>query len=275
MGDAMSQTPHWLSAFVCAATLSLSLAAAPANAAPASDVETVEARLQIDTSQSGGSPAVLARRLEERANIVLRHAKILPGDEGDVGLRIVVREIGGDEPGYLIRFELRAANGASVMDDELVECELCTETELVARVETELQSLVATIREVSSEPTPSEDEDKDPATVEPPPSDGRAAKGSAGLLAGGIAGLVLGGSSLAAGIGLAIPAPKVAEDDPLDLITTRPVGYGLIAGGVVVAVVGGALIGLAVKRRRAQAPVSIVPDITRGYAGVSVGWRLP
>jgi hypothetical protein len=241
-------------------------------AAPAAEPEPVEARLLIDTSKAGGGADVLHRRIEERANIVLREAKVLPGNADDAALAVTVLELQGDDPGYAVSFELRAADGSSISEPTRVECSLCTETELVARVEAELATVVATLRElgdsepeVSSNEPPPEQRPEQPEPTPPAPT-------HAGMLAGGISLLVVGAGSLGAGVGLAIPEPKIDEQNPLDLITTRPVGYALIAGGIAVAATGAVLTALAVKHRR-QARWSLAPLLDRTHAGVVMGWR--
>jgi hypothetical protein len=92
------------------------------------------------------------------------------------------------------------------------------------------------------------------------------------MLATGITLLVLGSGGLGAGVSLVIPEPKVDEENPLDLITTRPIGYALLAGGIVAVTTGAVLTAIAVKQRR-QVRWSMAPFGGRGHAGVVVGWR--
>jgi hypothetical protein len=258
-----------------AVTLSVALGAlaAPAWAAPEGNPEPVEARLQIDTSEAGGGADVLHRRIEERANIVLREAKVLPGSSDDVAIEITVRELRGDEPGYAVTFELRDADGRGLDKPAKVDCSLCTETELVARVESELATVVGNLRELEAKP---EATSSDPSTIdpqlEPPAPDPTPPPTRAGMLAGGITLVVVGTASLGTGVGLAVPEPRVDEDNPLDLITTRPVGYALLAGGFVVAATGAVLTAIAIKHRR-QARWSIAPVVDRTRAGLVLGWR--
>ena len=247
--------------------------AGSAFAAPPPDTAPIEARLEIDTRDAGGGAEVLHRRIEERANIVLREAKVLPGDAEDVALSIAVRELAGDEPGYVVRFELRDADGSPLAEPTHVECSLCTETELVARTEAELEPILETLRELAiapDEPAPDAPPPPEP-TVEQPPTE-PTPRDRKGMLAGGISLLVLGSGALGAGVGLAIPEPKIDQANPLDLITTRPVGYALLAGGVVAATAGAVLTALAVQQRR-QPRWSLAPFGARTQAGIVLAWR--
>jgi len=258
-------------------TATTALAAAPSKA------EIVEARLEIETRNAGAGADVLRRRIDERANIVLREAKVLPGDRDDPTLRIVVRELDGDEPGYVASFELRDAAGAPLADRTELECPLCTETELVARVEEQLDAVIELLRESHEQPEPEPTDDPNQAlapgpseqptepTDQPPPP----VRQRAGMLGTGITLLVVGGGAIGAGVGLAVPEPKVDEDNPLDLITTRPIGYAVLAGGIAVAVTGAVLTALAVERRRhaTRSSASLTPYFDRGRAGLVVGWR--
>jgi hypothetical protein len=238
-------------------------------AAPSSDPKVVEARLEIDTTAAGNGAQVLHRRIDERANIALRQAKVLPGDRDDVALRIIVRELDGDEPGYAVTFELRADDGSPLDEPRIVECSLCTETELVARVEAELEMEIRALREIDT-PSPATNPAPQPESTpepEPPPP-----RGHAGMLAGGITLLVGGGGAIGAGVGLSIPGPKIDQDNPLDLITTRPVGYALLACGVVAAATGAVLTAIAVERRR-QLRWSMAPFGDRSRAGLMITGR--
>ncbi|WP_146157883.1 hypothetical protein [Enhygromyxa salina] len=249
--------------------------AAPA-ASSAGSPAPIEAQLEIDTTRAGAGADVLRRRIEERANIALRHAKVLPGDRDDLTLAVSVEEIGGDAPGYILTFELHAADGSMLDEPTEHECSLCTETELVARVEAELEPMIAALRAIAE--SSDEPDQADPPPLEPGPEgapiDAPPPSHHAGMLAGGITLLVLGTGSLGAAVGLIVPKPKIDEDNPLDLITTRPVGYALLAGGLACAVTGAVLTAIAAKQRR-QARLSLAPFGDRHSAGLSVGWRLP
>ncbi|KIG16158.1 hypothetical protein DB30_04876 [Enhygromyxa salina] len=241
-----------------------------ANTKPAS-FEPIAARLEIDTSGAGSSADVLRRRIEERANIVLRHAQVLPGEQDDALLSVVVEELGDEAPGYAATFELRAADGSVIDAPTRLECSLCTETELVARVEAELEPVVVALRAFADAqpveaPTTAPPPEGSPTHATPP------ARGHAGMLAGGVTLLVLGTGSVGAAIGLIVPEPKIDQDNPLDLITTRPVGYGLIAGGLACAITGAVLTAIAVNKRR-EARLLVAPFGDRRSVGVRVGWR--
>lgn len=235
----------------------------------------VDARLEINTRGAGAGADVLRRRIEERANIVLRRAKIVTGGADDVALRVLVVELEGDEPGYLVTFEIRAANGSMPNAPSEFECPLCTETELVARVEAELEPIVPMLRELATAPDEPTQAEGPIAAPEPEPEpEGPTArpKSDTGMLAGGVTLMGLGAVSLGAAIGLVAPKPKIDQDNPLDLITTRPVGYPLLAVGATFVVVGAILTAVVVSKRQ-KSKLSVAPYGGRGLAGLALGWR--
>ncbi|MFO7562026.1 MAG: hypothetical protein R6X02_05240 [Enhygromyxa sp.] len=248
------------------------MAAPPILAGPSTEVEIVEARLEIDTSQVGAGAEVLHRRIDERANVVLRQAKVLPGDQDDAALLIIVRELDGDEPGFAVTFELRAADGSPIAEPLALDCPLCTETELVARVEAELATVIPSLRPLDEPPPPAPTSSMLPSPQPQARPDAGQPRPHVGMLAGGVTLLVLGSGMLGSGVGLAIPEPRIDEDYPLDLITTRPVGYALLAGGTVTAAAGAILTAIAVERRR-QIRWSAAPFGDRSRAGVVLAWR--
>lgn len=273
MGDALQQAPRRLSGLI-ALILGVATQAWAASVA-AAPTDPVEARLEIDTSEAGGGAEVLHRRIEERANIVLRQAKVLPGDTDDVAIEVVVRELAGDEPGYAVTFELHAADGSQLAEPLEVNCRLCTETELVARVETELEPVIQVMIQALHEREAASDE-APPAAPPPEPAPEPLARDAAprehkGMLAGGVTLLVVGSGALGAGVGLAIPEPKIDRANPLDLITTRPVGYALLASGIVAATAGAVLTALAIEHRR-KPRWSMAPFGGRHHAGIAIGW---
>jgi hypothetical protein len=240
-------------------------------AAPSADAQPIEARLEIDTRDAGGGAEVLHRRIEERANIALREGKVLPGDDDDVAITITVREIIGDEPGYAVIVDLRRRVGSLLDAPFEIACPLCTETELVARVEAELDTVIQELRELEAKHEQPAEPSPTLATVEPEPDEPVInTPPRTGMLASGITLLVLGSGSLGAGVGLAIPEPKIDEENPLDLITTRPVGYACLAGGIAAVVAGAVLTALAVERRR-QPKWSVAPFGGRSRAGIVIG----
>lgn len=245
----------------------VSLASVDARAARTA-TEPFDARLELDTSRAGAGADVIQRRVEERANVVLRHEAVLPGEADDPAIVIEVVETDGDEPGFEVRILLRAADGTTLGEDKQVGCALCTETELVALVEGEVAEAVGRLRHAL------ESAEAPPVEAPPVPTETNADRPKAtGLLAGGVGLLVVGGGSLGAGIGLAVREPTVDRDNPLDLVTTRPVGYALIGVGAGLAIAGGVMTAVAVKRRKSPPAVSFAPELAPDHVGVVVGGR--
>jgi hypothetical protein len=209
------------------------------------------ASVTVEIAIEGDSGAVLTRRIEERSDVVLRSAAVLPArNDEDTTISISVVYDDTDDPGYA--FELRVVrDGETVGTPVEGGCSLCTEGELVADIETELEQVVSRI-----------------APADPPNPRGAAAPTADAPATGrrttavdrqrrlgpkGIAGAALigaGGAALVTGIGLAAAPPRSDPGDPRFELTTRPAGYALLGAGAAIAIVGGVLVGLDVGQRR-------------------------
>jgi hypothetical protein len=273
-----------VAALALASLLAGSASASPAAAGgtePAPAETPLEARLTIDTHAAGPGAEVLYRRIEERANLVLRYRKVLPGDDSDPLVAVRVQARGGDEPGYAITIALTDAAGRSLADARVVDCALCTETELVARVEAELAEAIVQLRRTdpaareTDEAARETDETGEVAHAELAPAPTIAPdprRPRSGLFVAGVSVLAIGGAAAATGIGLAIPPARIDPDHPLDKITTRPIGYGLIAGGAALVISGAIMAAVASKRGRVRT-VAAGPWLGERAAGVAWGAR--
>lgn len=254
----------------------------PASAAPAGAPTATEPRyatVEIDTSDVGEEGPVIKRRTRERTDVVLRAANVLPGRTSDDPLiHVDIDELTGSEPGYQCEVWISRAD-VVLGERRRVECTLCTETEIVERVETTVSELVAqldVLLEVQPEPDeplgePDEPEPTTaPASGSPATDAGRAPLGALGktgiaLIAMGIAG---------AGVGAVLVAlpPKVDQDDPLYETTYRPPGVGTLAAGAAVLVTGVVL--LVVDRRRARSrTTALAPALGPSTAGLTWSGR--
>jgi hypothetical protein len=233
------------------------------------------ASVDIDTSDIGTEGPVIKRRTRERTDVVLRAAGVLPGrpDARDPVIHIDIDELVGTEPGY--QCEVWISRDDEVLGERRrVECTLCTESEIVQRVETTVAEMVAQLPAVADEPAPatSEPSEPSPGAVPPTPSDDDPSprlralgKAGAALVAVGAAGAITGG------VLVALP-PKVDVDDPLYEVSYRPPGIATLAAGGAVLVAG--VVMLVVDRRRARdRTTALVPTLGPGAAGVSVVGR--
>ena len=260
----------------------LCLAAPRVGAQEASPPEARHATLKIDTSKVGDAGPIVKRRVEERGTIVLRDASILPARDArdDALITVVVEEMRGDEPGFV--FELSVEQGGELVGERRrVECTLCTESEIVERIERELATATTLVQASVAEAEadgPSEGgegtQDVAPGADDAAAEDGEV-DGGQGLGAKGKAGvglLAVGGAALATGLGLALAPAKVDESNPLQERSTRLPGYGVLAGAGVALVVGGVLLGLDRREARSRT-VAWSPWLGRGLAGASVTAR--
>lgn len=240
--------------------------AAPRAALAAPTELVVRAGLEIDATAAGAASPIIHARLDELGNRQLRRAEVLPGRDGrDPAIRITVREVVGEEPGYVIASAL-VVDGAVVPTSlHETDCRLCTEGEAVERATAEVERLVpfvrdhARAREEAAAPPPS----SPPPVEAPPPPQGLGARGKAG-----IALVALGGVSLGAGVGLALRQPTPDPDLPRNVITTRPAGFALIGVGAAAVVVAAVLIAL--DRRQAPRRGAVAPAFGSGSAGLTI-----
>ena len=132
--------------------------ASPAVAAAHTATEPRYATVEIDTSDVGEEGPVLKRRTRERTDVVLRAANVLPGRTSDDPLiHVDIDEITGSEPGYQCEVWISRAD-VVLGERRRVECMLCTETEIVQRVETTVSELVVQLDVLlkAEEPEPDE-----------------------------------------------------------------------------------------------------------------------
>ena len=254
--------------------------ASPSTPAPASPTtgapdpslggETIaRASLAIDTNGAGPAGPVIHERLDEVGNRQLRRAEVLPGrGPRDPWIRVIVRALPGEEPGYTI------GSGLYVGDDPVgdsvheTECRLCTEGEAVERGTSEIERLVPFVRDFAQ----AEREARIKAAAPPPelprPEPPPPPKGLGGRGKAGVALLAVGGVGFVVGLGLAIKQPRPDPDMPLYSISTRPAGVATLSIGLAAAITGALL--LAFDRKAAQRRVSWLPSVGRGAAGLSL-----
>ena len=243
--------------------------APPSTSATQAEAKQRHASIEIDTSDVGEAGPIIQRRVRERGDVVLRDAGILPArGPDDLTIQVVVRELRGEEPGFLYTLSTQH-KGKTIGDREQLECQLCTESEIVARIEDALALIASDLPDV-----PEQDETEDAVTTTPPPDDstdtptGRAPLGGMGKA--GIGLLATGTAAVGAGVVLVVLPPKVDRDDPLFETTTRPPGWGVLAGGAATAIVGAVLLGLDRKKQRNKARTAMVgPWFDKNGAGVN------
>jgi hypothetical protein len=217
------------------------------------------AHVAIDTSAVGEAGPVLRRRVQERADVVLRRAGVMPGrSPQDPTINVVIKEITGDDPSW--EHTIGVTRGDTVvMAPEMQTCPLCTETELVEAVEGRLSTIAGKLEE-DAKTLPPSDASTDPTTdaAEPEPKttpvttdDTRKGKlGTKGKA--GVALVALGAAGVIAGVVLIVLPDRPKSGDPTREVFTQPPGYGVLAGGAVSLVVGAVLLGLDRKQAKKQ-----------------------
>ena len=274
-----------------AAVLALALAqpavAAQRRAEPTGQpADARRATVEIDTSDIGEEGPVLKRRTRERTDVVLRAAGVLPGrpDVDDPVIHVDIDELTGDEPGY--QCAIWVSRGDEVLGERRrVDCTLCTESEIVQRVEATVTELVGLLPAPSEgQPDPADDgSGPDGAAGDDAATDGSTGDGTTsdpttatdrgtGLGALGKTGaafIALGAAGAVAGAVLVALPPRVDEDDPLFETDYRPPGIGTLAAGG--AVLGTGIVMLVVDRRHARSPRTTLSPTARSNA-VGLVW---
>lgn len=239
---------------------------------PRAQSQPRRASLEIDTSDIGAEGPVVKRRVRERADVALRAAGVLPArpDHADPLVHVDIDALQGEDPGY--QFELWVSQGGTIVGERRrVECTLCTESEIVARVEATITEVLGQLEvprdeAVAAEPKPPAPEPSEPETEPDRPRARLSGLGRAGigLLSVGVVGVGVGA------VLVALP-PTVDENDPLYETTTRPPGFAVLGVGAAVLVSG--VVMLAVDRKRTRArTTAIVPTLGPRLAAVT--WRV-
>lgn len=224
------------------------------------------AHVAIDTSGVGEAGPVLRRRVQERADVVLRRAGVMPGrNPADPTINVVIKEITGEDPSW--EHTIGVTRGDTVvMAPEMQPCPLCTETELVEAIEGRLSTIAGKLEEDAQTipPTQANDDPTEPKT-DPITTDDTSSRGGKGKLGtkgkAGIALVALGAAGVITGIVLIVLPDRPKSGDPTREVFTQPPGYGVLAGGAVSLVVGAVLLGIdrkqAKKSSRKQARIRL------------------
>lgn len=249
-------------------------------------------RIFVDADGLGDAGPVLAGRATRAAEGGLQGQAVTITDApAGPELRVVLTM--RDSGGYRVEYEI-VYDGKTVEDGTGgFDCQLCTEDELVEKVE-QLAIQVApklVVPEAKTDPGPGpgpngggggdlgpeDGPGPDPIVDEDPGALG-------GMGKAGVALLVVGGLGAIAGVTLVVLPPKTfptGHPNAALIQTTRPPGWGVLGGGVAALVVGAVLLGLdrkqakqrAVKAQGGKAQARVSPWMGRHGAGLSVVGR--
>jgi hypothetical protein len=264
-------------AVALAATSTPALARAPSPTTvpepdPAAPVESRGwAHVAVDTSSTGEAGPAIRRRVQERADVVLRRAGVMPGrGPQDPTINVIIREKRGDDPGW--EYTITVSRSDEPMPKgETTECDLCTETELVDAIEGRLATVAAELEAEQSPTGPGETGDDDEPVTPARPIDPGPTRDPKKLAAKGKAGaalLAVGGGGLVAGIVLAVLPPRDAEGKPTKDVFTDTPGYVLIGVSAGVLIVGAVLLGLDRREAKRQSKLRARMQITPGGLGM-------
>lgn len=254
-------------AFASALALAVAVTVVPREASAAPTEVVARASLEIDTTTAGPSGPIIHSRLDELGNRQLRRAEVLPGRGArDPWIKITVRAVAGDEPGFVISSVLYADGQPVAESAHEGECRLCTEGEAVERATAEVERLVPFVREhAQTQQQKVEQAEQPKPQPEPQPDVPEArplgARGKAGIFL-----LALGGVGVGVGTGLALLEPRPDPKMPLNEIRTQVPGFAAIGVGAALVITGAVLVAL--DRRPPPRKTSLAPALAPGGAGV-------
>lgn len=246
--------------------------AAPASAGPSQQSEVVaRASLEIDTTAAGPAGPIIHSRLDELGNRQLRRAEVLPGRGArDPWIKITVKAVAGDEPGFVIASVLYADGQPVAESAHEGECRLCTEGEAVERATAEVERLVPFVRDHAAARQKAAQEAAKPPPPEPQPDVPEVRPlGTRGKV--GIVLLALGGVGVGVGTGLALLEPRPDPEMPLNVINTKVPGFAVIGVGAALVVTGAVL--LALDRRPPSRKTALAPAFGPAGAGLVLTGR--
>lgn len=246
----------------CIASLVLGTApvvAAAAEAAPAVFVDVdVSALPDDDVTQA------LAARMVEHQKQTLREGGLEVADDAETKIHIVVSRYGDKGVHYQAIVTLLEADGDEAAVERTLTCELCRDSELIAKVGEEIARLsgrvlyAPRIEEEEAEPELAEPE---PETTDPPVNEQPKRLGTLGYV--GIGSLVAGSGTLGTGIVLAVLSDQARiEGTQVESRSTRTPGLAMVGVGSALLLAGAVLVTFDGIRRNKQRKVSLAPTVT-------------
>lgn len=260
----------------------------PAFAAPMPKV-----RLEVDTSALPESSAtnLFAQWLAQDQTRTILDGGLEVSPTAPITIRLAVRRYGEQGGNYEATVVLLDVARKVVYEERVIECNLCTDGQLIAKVSPEVARLAARVlyapvgAEAEAEPEPEVPQEapapeaEEPLAVaervsEPTPSGWQTRKRIGAIGAWGIASAATGLGATGAGIGLALaPDQTRAVQDHVELRSTRPVGIALVSVGTALMVTGAVLVTIYARRQRRANHVSVLPGFSNSSAYVSLGMR--
>ncbi|MCA9712712.1 MAG: hypothetical protein KDK70_43185 [Myxococcales bacterium] len=241
--------------------LALLLAAAPcvALAAPAVSLDVdVSALPEDDVTEA------LETRLVEHQVQTLRDSGLEVVDDAGTRIRVVVSRYGDNDVHYRATVTLLDADGEPAEAERTLDCELCRDSELIAKVGEEIARLSGKVLYApSSEAETDAKPEQDESGPEPTGSTGEQPKKLETLGYVGIGALVVGAGALGAGVGLALqPDEARLQGTRVERRSTRAPGFAMVGLGSAVLVTGAVLLTIDLVRRKKQRKVALIPTVT-------------
>lgn len=261
------------------------LAAALAVAAPAeATAPTVQVDNDLSQLPTDEVTEDLGRWLLEDQTKVLQEGGVEVSDTSPKTIRVVVRMYGENNLNYEATVTLVEEGQAEPRAERVLQCEACSETELVAKVVGEVARVSGLVVYAANQEPASEDEDPSTSDADPTPAAGSDEDPKLKPIGPvGYTGIGLGVAGLAAAV---VGAVYVARGDRVsgadstmfDRSEDNPsFGTPMLGVGIGVLVVGAIMVGVDVgrraKQRRGQDTKRVSLDARPGYAGLSLRGR--
>lgn len=232
------------------------------------DVQPAPVRigLRIDTKALGADAEPIAAKVQEQAKPVFDQGGVLePLDDQDPVIVVVVeRARKSDDPGYVVGFSIEQGEDVVSGSARQSDCSLCTRTELIERIDSELPKLIElasehqVVRVVDGGDEGGSDEggEDEGGSVEPVKPIGPL--GFAGIGLG-----VLGLGGVGTGVALAIKGVEPVPNGGSQIKDFRTPGTVILAVGGAALIAGVVMIALDVSKRKKQ---------RKAQAGARIQW---
>lgn len=223
--------------------------------------------LRVDTKALGADADPIGTKVRDQAKLVFDQDGVLePLDDQDPVIVVVVeRARNSEDPGYVIGFSIEQGEDVVPGSARQSDCSLCTRTELIERIESELPKLLDLAGEVQVDRSGGEDDGGDEGGEDEGPEDGGGepvkAIGPLGFAGIGLGVVGLGG--IGAGVALVVKGVEPIPNEGGQFKNYRTPGNVILAVGGAALIAGVVMIALDVSKRKKQ---------RRGQPGARVQW---
>ena len=238
-----------------------------ATAAQVPEASAPRVKLNV-LSRLGSEHDVVRDEVMTTAKAALEAEGFEVSEDAQMLVHVVISRPNPDSADYVFQFGYSRSADDTVHRQDLVECPRCSAAEMLAGIDAATRAAARQLLDDEEGGEPAVVEEPD-LTIEPPPDEpttvarDRPERDGIWMWAAGIGATTIGGSVT---VGAVIAtAMEYAEYDEVS-----PLSWALLGSGVAVTAVGGALLGVGTKRRRAhEARLGLTPTLRGGLLTLS------